>query len=359
MKFNAGVKYKDKLILSSIEVNGLWVYDLILDKIVLYKKFEQEEASFAIHRKAFLYNDEAWFIPQYGNKIAIVDLNNYDISYIEIPFKQFSEEGLKKLQAKTYDGGLFNEHYLYTIPTGIDALNIIDLRDRSVQTFYNVNNNEVLMHGFFYENKICAYSEDLLVKRVDIKTGNVEIISCFKDNDKKYGTACLDASSKRVYLAPLGNVIAYIDLQNMQKHEIELPESIMTECTLDYGEEIIFWGARTDAVVILNKRTQNVEIRRLDTVLDLKDIIYIPVDSDEEKIAFSRNRQRWYRYLPKKNEFEDHLMCIDFDDVRMAVERETIEPIWKILKPTQDGILSEGNIPLEYFLEKIVLGISV
>jgi hypothetical protein len=354
INFNAGVRFKNKLILSSIVVNGLWVYDILLDKIVLYKRFEQEQTSYAIHRRAFLYNDEAWFIPQYGNKIAIVDLNHYDISYIEIPFKQFSEDGLKKTQAKTYDGGIFNEHYLYMIPTGIDALNIIDLRDRSVQTFYNVNDNEVLMHGFFYENKIYAYSEDLLIKSIDIKTGKVEIISRFKDNAKSYGTACLDKTMKRVYLAPFGNAIAYIDLQNMQKHEIELPESVMTECTLDYGEEIIFWGIRTDVVVILNKRTQNVEIRRLDTVADLKDIRYIPVDSDEEKIAFSSDRQRWYRYLPKKNEFEDHLMCIDFDDVRMAVERETVEPIWKILNPSQDGILNEGDVPLEYFLEKIV-----
>jgi hypothetical protein len=139
----------------------------------------------------------------------------------------------------------------------------------------------------------------------------------------------------------------------MQKHEIKLPEKVIVECVQDYGEEIVFWGMWTDVVIILDKKSKQFEIRRLDTTSNLSSIIYIPIDSDEGQIVFSRDRQSWFRYLPEKREFEKHSLCIDSEDVRQVVG-DTGEPVWKKLELDSDGTIHEGVVTLEYFIEKIV-----
>ena len=130
LRFNAGVEYKNKIYASAVNINGLFQLDLITHELIYLKSFMKEKACFAIHRMAFLYGNEAWFVPQNGIYIAVVNLDTLDVEYLKPPFKKINEDAVSKIGAVYYTGNIIEEKYLYLIPTTIDTLLVIDLEKK-------------------------------------------------------------------------------------------------------------------------------------------------------------------------------------------------------------------------------------
>lgn len=359
IRFSTGVKYKNRFVLSSAEINGLWVYDFLQEKFLFYQKFEKEDDGFYIHRKAFLHNDEAWFVPQTGKYIAVVNLHNYDVTYLEIPHRNVNRFGREIANATVYSAGVFDDHFLYLVPSGIDAVNIFDMRDRSVQTFYDINTDKYfLAHGFYANRKIYMYPWNKLVfKGLNLETGAVEIVDFKMEEDLNYGEAFMDIASNTVYIAPGKNssCLYYIDISDFSCHKIELNEDVSTEHAVDYGNEVVFWGVQSEKIVILNKRNKSAEVKKISVDIDPEDIVYVSVDSDSDKVVISGKAQRWYRYDAESREFEQNEMNTDYETICVLLENGQGKNLLEIQGISNTGIIRERCLPLDCFLEKITL----
>jgi len=155
LRFNAGVEYKGKVYASAININGLFQLDLSTKKVTYIKMFIKEKVCFAIHRMAFLYRNNAWFIPQNGEYIAVVNLDTLDIQYLLPPFNRSNKEAISKINAVYYSCGIIGEKYLYLVPTNIDTLLLINLDTRKLYPYYNVSyEGEVFLFGTYLNEAI-------------------------------------------------------------------------------------------------------------------------------------------------------------------------------------------------------------
>ncbi|MCI9560277.1 MAG: hypothetical protein HFG52_13840 [Lachnospiraceae bacterium] len=172
LRFNAGVEYKENVYASSVYINGLFELNLITGQLRYIKKFEKEKVCFAIHRIAFLHGCEAWFIPQNGEYIAIINLETFSIQYIKPLFQQINEKAVEKINCVYYSGDIIEDRYLYLIPTNIDALLLIDMDTKELYPYYNISTpKEYFLYGTYVDHSIYLppYTGRHLLK-VDLKS---------------------------------------------------------------------------------------------------------------------------------------------------------------------------------------------
>lgn len=358
LRFNTGVKYKERLILSSNEINGMWVYDLIEEKLVYHSKFEKEDNCYAIHRKAFLYKDEAWFIPQNGKYIAVVNLLTYEITYMDLPYESIHEKGMDISGCLTYDGGIIEDRYLYIIPAGIDALSIVDLEKRTIKTYYGINKEQdFLAHGFIWGDSIYLYPwTSLRFKILNIKTGEIIVEDySYGESDTIYGEAVVDEKTATVYIGPgkNNNKITYIDLKNKKKEEIVLNncidgECINTELAIDRGEEVLFVGLQWDRVLVLNKDTKRVKTIELSS--DRNVLTGVHIGSLKNDVFVSRDGGCLYQY-DGTQQFIEKKLKIYLSDLKHIVKCSTYEDVWKLI--STDGKIIEEIMPLDTYLKNV------
>ncbi len=129
MGFQAGVEYKGKIFFSERCGFGLFSYDITTGKIEFCAQFEELDC-FALHRKAFLYGNEAWFIPQSGIYITSVNLDDFSMRRFEIPYKKIRSNPVITL----LDGIIINDR-LVCCPHDIDTLVIIDLKEHRLRAY--------------------------------------------------------------------------------------------------------------------------------------------------------------------------------------------------------------------------------
>lgn len=142
ISFVAGVKYKESIYASAREVNGLFRLDLSTKKLIFLKKLSREDGSQAEYMNAFLYKNEIWFIPGYGESIATVNLDTLDIEYRKFPFKKINKKAILDRNgiASSYylSGEIVCGRYLYLVPKNIDTLLVIDLETKKFYPYYGV-----------------------------------------------------------------------------------------------------------------------------------------------------------------------------------------------------------------------------
>lgn len=227
----AGVEYKNKIVFSSTYINGLFELDLNTRKILFIKNIEGEPWEMHLFRKAFLFENEAWFIPQRANHVICVNLDTYDIEYFELPYnKKFEETKNYPYYFAYIDGLIVNERYLYCIPNGLDSLLIIDMQEHHILSVKEINNPELdlIYTAYFYQGKVHLLSQKgKLDKLIYIESKKVE-----KRNWKFDSTGFLSSMQigTDLYLIPAyletGNTkrLAKIDLLTEEIVYIEMPD---------------------------------------------------------------------------------------------------------------------------------------
>lgn len=174
----AGVEYKGKIVFSSTYMNGLFELDINTKRVRFLKTIEGEAWEAHLFRKAFLFGEEVWFIPQRGKRVICVDLNTYDIEYFDLQYnRKFEETESYPYYFAYIDGLIINERYLYCIPNGLDELLVIDMREHCVSSV-NISNNpeqDLIYGAFFYQERVHLLSQKgLLDKAILIERNDIE-----------------------------------------------------------------------------------------------------------------------------------------------------------------------------------------
>ena len=155
----AGVEYHGKLYASAKEINGLFCLDLKTQELVFIKRFSMEKEVRGVYRNAFLYKNEAWFIPGRGQNIAIVNLDTLKIEYCEFPFRKKNRKVVSQMRgidSSIYvSGGIIAHQFLYLIPLNVDALIIVDMKKKEFYPYYDaVEPDGHLLSGTYAKGNI-------------------------------------------------------------------------------------------------------------------------------------------------------------------------------------------------------------
>lgn len=140
----AGVEYKNKVIFSPMYTNGIFELNLSSGEVRLIKMLEKEGASGALFRKAVIYKNEAWFIPQKSNYIVCMDVESYKISYIPLQYRtKYNTSSDYPYYYAFIDCIIIREMYLVCVPSGIDSVIIINLETHEQRVVYGISNPEI------------------------------------------------------------------------------------------------------------------------------------------------------------------------------------------------------------------------
>lgn len=143
LSFFAGVEYKNKIYFSTLYFNGLFTYDLESEEITFLKLFSDEKMKKRLHRAAFVYNNEAWFIPQEAENIACVNLDTLDITYYKPPYTRTNIDYESDEEYHLYlSGRVVDDRYLYLVPADIDTISVIDMETHEINSVYMIEDGK-------------------------------------------------------------------------------------------------------------------------------------------------------------------------------------------------------------------------
>ena len=130
LNFLAGVQVGDDIYFSAWNMNGLFKYNPELNQCDFLKIFPQEE-NWGLHSEAILYKNTIWFIPRASERIAIVDLDTLDITYLDLPeCGHRPEEHVPPIRMRgCYLSG---ENFLFLIPFAYKLFITIDMKKKEI-----------------------------------------------------------------------------------------------------------------------------------------------------------------------------------------------------------------------------------
>lgn len=131
LNFLAGVQVGEEVYFSAWNRNGLFKLNPQTGECRFLRCFVGEE-NWGLHSEAILYGNTIWFIPRASERIAIVDLENLDISYLELP-----EQGRRPTNRDIPPRRMFachdeEEKYLWLIPYAYKLFIKIDMEQRRI-----------------------------------------------------------------------------------------------------------------------------------------------------------------------------------------------------------------------------------
>lgn len=165
LNFLAGVQVENLIYFSAWNMNGFFKYDIQKEKCTFLKSFPGEKDS-GLHSEAILYHDSIWFIPRASERIAIVNLKNLDITYIELPEFGYHRAGnIIPIRMRGYykSGG----NFLCVIPYDYKMFLKIDMEKKKIirEERWGENENVVCL-GVMIQDELWIYkniSNEILV----------------------------------------------------------------------------------------------------------------------------------------------------------------------------------------------------
>lgn len=351
--FSTGVKYKDIYYLTAIHMNALFMYDEKKDKLTFLKSFEKELKRESLYLKAFLYKNEAWFIPHRADNIAIVNLDTHFIDYIPLEYhKCYNHEGVK------YNNILyFNKSYLCLIPWAVDTVMIIDLRDKNTVSYYDiVDEKRHYQNAIFYDNKIYFFpwsKKDILV--LDLKT-NKRVKLPQPEEEESFGDVVYDEKSGCLFHAPgKKNYILIDNLSGKERKLIKLDywddKKYKTYYSTQKLYNIFFWGYEKNVVIKINKNDNNIKVYTI-TPKHLMKYFYPIYSNDIEALVYGRNCI--IKYNADRDDFSYLYITISPDTLIQAQKAQNTN----LIRIDQQKIMQENVVSnLIYFL-LYILGIT-
>lgn len=318
LRFNAGVRYKEKIFASAIYINGLFQLDLATSEITYIKSFSKESPSYAMHRTAFLYKNEAWFIPQNGRYIAIVNLDTLEIEYLEPPYQKINKKATLRINAVYYSGGIIADRYLYLIPTNIDTLLLIDMENKVLYPYYNITRkDEYFLFGAFANESIylCPYSGNSLIK-LNLKTNKRERYTWKYSVGEFLEVACF---KNKLYFCPGNSKFILIkDLNSEIEEKIYLNEFYNSKHTYEqiqvYKDKLFFIPFQGNKILELGIPDHQLKTYELpENLLENGSNGFTKLYSEEQMILASYQKGSILIFSEEKDEFQKIDLRIDRD----------------------------------------------
>ncbi len=362
--FNAGVEYQGKVYASAVRINGLFEVDLVTEKIKYIKRFSREESCLAIHRCAFLYGKEAWFIPQNGTYIAVVKLDTLEIIYLDPPYKRINENALLAKNAVYYSGNIIGGRYLYLIPVNIDALLIVDMKTKQMYPYYNVSTPDDYHLFGGYENG-CVYLFPYNGKEiieVNLSTGIKRKMTW------KYGVYNYAEGIKygnKYLICPFeADHILILDMETGENKRVPLGKYYDEECTFGqiaiYKDKIFLLPCQADRILIFDIKTRAFsEICLPEDIMVNGKIGLTKIYSEKHIICASFSKNVMILYDAQSEGFRTIKLSIGIEELIKDIEQELGKSFWREgnffreICGYSDGFYSEDDLGLENYIKLV------
>ena len=177
LNVGAGVVYKDKLYFSDLYLDGLFEADLINGSIRYVKGLSAKETRCKLaYRDAYIYGNEAWFTPWKEERILKINLDTFEITSYDIPYRckaKAEKNILHKAYART---GIYKDRYIYMVPSGYDAVVFVDMKESHIYPIYDVVDveNESCIYGTVESDELKIFFDGTdIVKKIPISLENI------------------------------------------------------------------------------------------------------------------------------------------------------------------------------------------
>lgn len=324
-------------------MNALFSYDEENDKLTFLTSFQKEQKKKYLYYKAFLYRDEAWFIPYMANYIAIVNLEKKSIEYIPVIFNKEYEYTFVKYINILY----FKENFLCLVPQDVDAAIIIDLKNKKIKPYYNIASGKKTYpyhSAVFYDEKIYFFpwmEQNILV--LDLKT-NERVYLPWNKKPGAFRDAIYNQRSGCLFHSPANdNYILVDDLLGRQHKYIKCGDwkdwKYRTCYASESKNELFFWGHEKDIVIKINKNDYKVTVYQIDH--KSAGIYFFPIESDDiEALVFEGNCI--IRYDKEKDIFFNIYISTTWRDFIREIKQSDVG-FEDIMEPYKNAVTMENN----------------
>lgn len=369
LRFNAGVEYQEKIYVSGVSINGLFELDLVTGNIRYIKRFSREESCFAIHRCAFLYGKEAWFIPQNGKYIAVVNLNTLEIVYLDPPYKRINTNAVSTINAVYYSGDIIGGRYLYLIPANIDALLVVDMKTKQMYPYYNVSTpDDYHLYGGYVNGCVYLFPfNGRKILEVNLLTG-IKRKKTWKYEIHKYGEG-IKYGDKYWFSPFYADHILALNLETGENESIPLNEYYDEENTFDqianYNEKIFLLPYQADRILIFDIKTKSFsKIVLPEDILENGKNGFTRIYSEKYIIFASFSNNAMVLYDTESNSFQIIKISISLENLIKDIERELGKSFWRVGNFLQEicnyseGFYSEDTLGLGNYIKLVPINQS-
>lgn len=354
--FNAAVEYKNVIYFSALYANGLFKLDLGTQEVQFLKRFERESICIGIHHFAFLYKNEAWFIPQLGNYIAIVNLNTLVIEYKELIY---TDDTCSMVNFKYSSGTIIHNKYLYLIPGALDTLVIFDLEKKIVVQSYIVRkySDQLFGNGFYNPVTKCI--------RLDPWRGSYSVIINLQEGtvisheyeyqNNVYSGLYFDVCRQMLWRSPgKADHILVENLNTKEKHKLYIDNKytnqdvILSNQILRQNNQLFMFGWETDVVINIDCKTNQVKYYELG-VKNRLDNYYQYIFSNDY-VMVSGEKSYFFVFDKKKDGFRKIPVEIDTNRLEDELNEQNLT-LYDIIDTYS---IQEGVNNLEYYMGHIM-----
>lgn len=354
IRFNAGVEYKGYIYLSSLHINGLFRLDMMTQELSYIKRFEKEFSPYSIHQAAFLYGNEAWFIPMRGCYIAVVNLDTLTISYLDPPFHKTNPAAVDK---PLYGfGGVIEGRYLYMVPIKLDTLLVVDLKTKQLYPYYEiVSEKEFFVHGAYYRGKL--YMPPIVgnyLLELNLQTGEKKRHRWDFPDRAFSGIICED---NKLWFVPMqSNFFFSVDLITEQVEQFELEnyydKEFVYRHAVRYGDMLYFTPDCSDKILKFNMVTKELFECRFDAgLLENGKNSFRKIYSPNRLILVTQWVSTILFYDEENGVFDKIELCMDRDVLLQEMMAACNGDIGVLKEFKRDGIWSEECLTLEKFMQ--------
>lgn len=218
----AAVKKNNVIYFSPMYLNGVFSLDLDNDnEVKCINIFKEEKKLDFLYRRAYVYQDNVWFVPEQAEHVAKFNIATNEIQVYKFAYHKQSLNGMFKYS----DSFVFNDKYLCLVPGNTDALVIVDMETGKEKIVYDIVDpeKESYISGAYTDRYIwlCPFESNYLI-RVDIGKDDVKK---YKWQYEKQDFDGICAVNNKLYFAPhKANNFLSINVQNMQESKLDISD---------------------------------------------------------------------------------------------------------------------------------------
>ena len=326
----SGVEYNGKVVFSSLYTNGLFELDTDSRRVRLICVLDKEKFEQSLYRRAFLYKNEAWFLPQRGKYILNINLDTYDVKYFDLIYSQKYEESPNYPYYFSFiDGRIVNGNKLVCIPSGIDSIILIDMDLHTLSKIEDISCPPKDMVHTVYESEeslfvlskegnldICVNLATLETKRISSEFGDKCFSSSILYGNTIYLIPDVMPNERKAYLGCMDLMTSKTDYYLMNKANSFYYGGI----AYDKGI-ILFPNNATILIRFLHDEKSFEEIdypKEIKEIVSRKKITIRPIDSVNRKMAS-------LIYEGYIIEFDQDGNITDYYNIEKATEKDILE----------------------------------
>lgn len=267
--FFAGAEVDGTLYFSSWNSKEMFKVERNAGNVSRIGSISEEEQTWGLHTHAFTYKNKIYFIPGYGETIAVVDVNDLTIKTITLPKRTHVCKNNK------FANVLQVHNDLWLIPMGYDALVRLDLLTEEIEVYDNWPEDVLWEHEIFKAFQMGVYVADhicMLPRECNFFVTFNTKTKKMQKWDYKYPKFTFDAMIQKddyIWFLPRADY-PYIEKYSVEKKETEcisLKEDVQDEILCLYSEPLVIGNKivrapyQTDAWFILDMDTGKVTKR--------------------------------------------------------------------------------------------------